>query len=476
MNNRSDIWRRLQDHQISPPPELFDDLRKNLHPADETHKTGFQKLQDHPLTPPPLLWSAIKDATQQPQRSKLKRFLPYIAAAACLLLILIGVVLDRNPHTDPITKARTPDTHTEKPGTASNPDTTTAQTGSGIAASASPSDSTKLAVPTDLGLPLALTIDGSRFSLVDNNPLMTLISYKYPTLKYRINNKRDAALRIRLDQYTNIALSPVMTGMIRDLFDTRANGMPSRKARKTKERLEKWKTDDEKQFDGSRFSNPLDPTDLAEFLFPPLFSFGRHANPTPTALPAATLPSTHSANGDLTVSYNLTILAKRSNTGIGETYSGGIETLFLQRNNERLRLASLMRIQSIFLSGDDEHIILLNESTAKKIKKTLTPRQWSANNLQYAGATYDLTADTTTILGYTCKRALISLKDGRQITAWYTPAIKMPALALAPAFYGVPGLVLRYDYTCRKKTLRYTATSISRQPIDPSVFAVPSLP
>ena len=473
MENRSDIWRRLQDHQITPPPELFDNLRKNLHPADETHKTGFQKLQDHHLAPPPSLWSAIKDATQQPQRSKLKRFLPYIAAAACLLLILVGVVVDRTPHSDPITKARTPGTHTEKPGTASNPDTTTAQTGSGIAASANPSDSSTLAAPTDLGLPLALTIDGSRFPLVDNNPLMTLISYKYPALKNRVNNKRDAALRIRLDQYTNIALSPVMTGMIRDLYDTRTNGTPSRKARKTKERLEKWKTDDEKQFDGSRFSNPLDPVDLAEFLFPPLFSFGRHANPTPANLPAP--PSTHAVNGDLTVSYNLTILTKRSTTGIGETYNGGIETLFLQRTSERLRLASLMRIQSIILSGDDGHITLINESTAKKTKKTLTPRQWSANNLQYASAACDLTADTTKILGYTCKKALISLKDGRQITAWYTPAIKMPVLALEPAFSGVPGLVLRYEYTCRKKTLRYSATSMSRQPIDPSVFAVPSL-
>jgi len=479
MDNRSDIWRRLQDHQMSPPAEMFDDLLKILHPADEADRTGFSKLQDHPLTPPLFLWSAVKAATlqqkpdMQPKRSKVRGFLPYVAAAACLLFILIGVVVDRTPHTDPITKARTHDIHTEKPGVASSPGSTASQTGPAIAASGNATDSSASVSSTDQGLPLALTIDGSSFSLVDNNPLTTLISYKYPALKNRINNKRDASLRIRLDQYTNIALSPVMTGMIRDLYDTRSNGMPSRKARKTKERLEKWKTDDEKQFDGSRFSNPLDPIDLAEFLFPPLFSFGKHASPTPASLPATALPSPHSANGDLTVSYALTILTKRSNTGIGETYSGGIETIFLQRNNERLRLASLMRIQSIVLSGDSGHIILLNESTNKKTKRILTSRQWSANNLQYAGATYDLTPDTTTILGYTCKKALISLNNGRQIIAWYTPAIKKPVLALEPAFSGVPGLVLRYEYTCRKKTLRYTATSVSRQPIDPSVFAFP---
>jgi hypothetical protein len=478
MDNRSDIWRRLQDHQISPPGEMFDNLRKNLHLSDEADGTGFQKLQDHHLAPPPFLWSAVKAAALQRRPYNVRRLLSY-AAAACLLLILIGVVVDRtfrNPHAESITKVRTPAGDAEKAGTASTPDTASALTGSAVSASGNATDSFAPVSSADQGLPLALTIDGSRFSLVDNNPLTTLISYKYPALKNRINNKRDAGLRIRLDQYTNIALSPAMTGMIRDLYDTRSNGMPSRKARKTKERLEKWKTDDEKQFDGSRFSNPLDPIDLAEFLFPPLFSFGKHTSPTPASLPATAPPSTHSANGDLTVSYALTMLTKRSNTGIGETYSGGIETIFLQRNNERLRLASLMRIQSIVLSGDSGHIILLNESTNKKTKRILTSRQWSANNLQYAGATYDLTPDTTTILGYTCKKALISLNNGRQIIAWYTPAIKNPILALEPAFSGVPGLVLRYEYTCRKKTLRYSATSISRQPIDPSIFAIVSAP
>lgn len=484
MDNRSNIWRRLQDHQISPPPEMFDNLSKDLHPGDEPDKTDFQKLQDHPLPPPPFLWSAVKAAAlhpgpnPQPMTGKVRRLLPY-AAAACVLLLLIGVVVDRslhNGHNDSITKTRTPAGHTEKPDAASTPDSAALQSGPAGSASPNAADSSALVSSADQGLPLALTIDGSRFSLIDNNPLTTFISYKYPTLSNRINDKHDPSIRIRLDQYTNIALSPAMTGMIRDLYDTRSNGMPSRKARKTKERLAKWQADDEKQFDGSRFANPLDPIDLAEFLFPPLFSFGKHAGPTLSNLPATALPSTHPANGDLTVAYALTILAKRSNTGIGETYSGGIQTLFLHLNNERLRLASLMRIQSIFLSGDSDHIMLLNESTPKKTKKILTFHQWSANNLQYAGANYDLTADTTTILGHACKKAVISLKDGRQIAAWYTPEIKKPILTLEPAFSGIPGLVLRYEYTCRKKTVRYTATSISRQPIDPSVFQTTATP
>jgi GLPGLI family protein len=83
-------------------------------------------------------------------------------------------------------------------------------------------------------------------------------------------------------------------------------------------------------------------------------------------------------------------------------------------------------------------------------------------------------SDSLDILGYRCKNALINLRDGRRITAWYTPDIHQPAQArIEPVFAGIPGLVLQYEYTCRRRTVRYTATSLSRRPIDASVFAVP---
>jgi len=177
---------------------------------------------------------------------------------------------------------------------------------------------------------------------------------------------------------------------------------------------------------------------------------------------------------DLTISYNLTVTAKRGNTGIGETYNGGIETLFIGTTRARLRLASLMRIQSVFVFSDKgqlKKVTLLKESGADKKRTVMTADQWTQYNGKYAGLTCRITGDTATILHYACKKALITLRDGRQLTAWYTTAVTTPALAwLEPAFAGIPGLVLRYEYISRKKTLRYTATAISRKPIDPAVF------
>jgi len=111
------------------------------------------------------------------------------------------------------------------------------------------------------------SIEGHPLTLVDNDLLFTFTSFRYPQIAGFINPEADHDLKIHIDQYTNITLSPVMAGFIKDLYGSRNNGKPTRKARKTKERLEKWQAEDQKRFDSSRLSNPLDPFDLADFLF-----------------------------------------------------------------------------------------------------------------------------------------------------------------------------------------------------------------
>jgi hypothetical protein len=181
---------------------------------------------------------------------------------------------------------------------------------------------------------------------------------------------------------------------------------------------------------------------------------------------------------DLTISYSIGISsAKGGDMGIGETYNGGVETLFAGARQMRLRLVSLMRIQSIFMSTEKDmsrKYTIVKESGKNKYVTSLSEEEWGRYNKKYDGAVCKLTGDTTQLLNYTCKKAIITLKDGRTITAWYTTGIQAPAFSrLEPAFSGIPGLVLKYEYTHRRKTISYTATSITHHPISPEVFTVP---
>ncbi|MBN9386098.1 MAG: hypothetical protein J0H74_35400 [Chitinophagaceae bacterium] len=184
------------------------------------------------------------------------------------------------------------------------------------------------------------------------------------------------------------------------------------------------------------------------------------------------------ASSDLTVSWSIAVTSKKGgDMGLAETYNGGVETLFTAGGQARIRLVSLMRIQSIFMStGDDEakRFTIVKESGKDKYVSRLTEDEWKTYNKKYDGSVCKLTEDTSEVLNFKCKKAIVSLKNGKIITAWYTTAIQAPAFSfLEPAFSGVPGLVLKYEYTYKKKTIAYTATSISHAPIEKNVFKAP---
>lgn len=199
------------------------------------------------------------------------------AAAACGLLAVATLVFYRSANGPSVHSSTARTTTPAKTQPASRnvvPPAATDSTGNGPADSATAGAPAQPAAPATtiihgaITAPVArLSIEGHPLNLVDNDLLLTFTSYRYPQIAGYISPDADKDLRIHIDQYTNITLSPVMAGFIKDLYGTRNNGKPTRKARKTKERLEKWQATDQKRFDSSRLSNPLDPFDLADFLF-----------------------------------------------------------------------------------------------------------------------------------------------------------------------------------------------------------------
>lgn len=182
---------------------------------------------------------------------------------------------------------------------------------------------------------------------------------------------------------------------------------------------------------------------------------------------------------DLTVTYAIELMkARKKSIGIGESYNGGTKTIFISNGVARLRLVSLMRMQSIFLlpPGNPGRVAaIVKESGKNKHKVYLSATQWKQYNAKYDRVTCSLMDDTTSILGYRCKKAILSLADGRSITAFYTQDIQRAELAAAePMFACIPGLVLKYTYEYKKGKITYTATAISRKPIDQDILKVPS--
>lgn len=183
-------------------------------------------------------------------------------------------------------------------------------------------------------------------------------------------------------------------------------------------------------------------------------------------------------NRNLTISYTIDLVSKERNNGIGETYNGGLKTVFISGSNARVRLVSLMRIQSIFLlpkANIKGEAVIVKESGKNKYKTYLSGNDWKNYNSKYDSATCLFTTDSITILGYPCRKALVSLQDNRSITVYYTDSLRNPIFGTVdPAFKCIPGIVLKYEYSYKKGTISYTAANISTDKITPDVFKVPS--
>ena len=189
---------------------------------------------------------------------------------------------------------------------------------------------------------------------------------------------------------------------------------------------------------------------------------------------AQSLAAGDTSSEDMVISYNIEIKAGTKRTSIAETYNGGSKTVFISKNKIRIRLLSLMRIESLFFLPDTDstlHIYQEKESGGKANPRQLSLSNWQELNLKYDSAYYKPVAGKSKkILGYNCKKAIIYLKDGRTITAYYTEALKPLRAICEPAFASLPGLALEYTYTYKSGSSTYTATSIKRETINPDIF------
>ena len=111
-----------------------------------------------------------------------------------------------------------------------------------------------------------MKINGSSFSIVDNDYLATFTSFDPNNLPLFLQAEKPVATSITVDQYSSINISEGMGAIMKKMYKTKKSGKPTRRARKTKEKLEKWKKLDADYFNQNSNLNPLDPIDLGNFI------------------------------------------------------------------------------------------------------------------------------------------------------------------------------------------------------------------
>lgn len=151
------------------------------------------------------------------------------------------------------------------------------------------------------------------------------------------------------------------------------------------------------------------------------------------------------------------------------------KTVFIKSNNARIDLVAPSYSQSIIYNKTTATATVLRSFGEDKYMTSLNTKQWRSVNAVLDSIQIKFTEDSATILDYTCKQAILQLKDGTLVTVYFTAAIIPSVREYEYMFKDIPGFVLGYemkDATGIKTIFKASQINLYN-PVSASKFDIP---
>jgi GLPGLI family protein len=179
---------------------------------------------------------------------------------------------------------------------------------------------------------------------------------------------------------------------------------------------------------------------------------------------------------ECTVMFKITLDDGTVDKDVSNSISKSAKTVYIKGNDSRVDLVSPAIQQSVIYDKTQNTAVVLREFGTNKFMNRLNKEQWVTANKQYQGMAISLVNETKTILGYECKKAMITLKDGTVFSLYYATAIIPSVKEFEYQFKDVPGFVLEYQIkeSGDNTLVNYRAEKISLSPVLASKFDIPT--
>lgn len=152
----------------------------------------------------------------------------------------------------------------------------------------------------------------------------------------------------------------------------------------------------------------------------------------------------------------------------------GSKTIYIKGKQMRVDLHSKAFKQTLFYNNNTGNVTVLKEIGASKYIAQYDAAEWKQSNYIYDSISVELKDSAKNILGYNCKQALLTLKNGKVYTAYYVPGLIPSVMEMPFDAKNIPGLVLEYESsgTTNEKTI-YSAQKIDFKPVITHQFDIP---
>lgn len=267
MQQEGKIFERLSNHETPPPPGLESSIMsafENSRPATETpvELPGLEGLAEIVTDPPSAVTATILgnyfDHSTKQSFFRAHRWKFFAAASVIVVFILFYATSTQRQE-----KARLLAGDKKNPVIAPAEKTTT-----GLQADPLPTDTVVsgriISGPATKNH--RFSINGQYAALQQNEIWYSLLGQDdqqqgaWPSLPQK------TTILLRIDEFTQIQLSPAMAAAINETRETKKNGKPSFRAKRTRRKLEKLKQREESFFRIQKNNNPLNPIQLSKFM------------------------------------------------------------------------------------------------------------------------------------------------------------------------------------------------------------------
>ena len=149
--------------------------------------------------------------------------------------------------------------------------------------------------------------------------------------------------------------------------------------------------------------------------------------------------------------------------------------LYIKGQQSRLDFISPSFKQVKYYDGKTRSVVILQDLGATKVRRDLDSTKWKKLNEKYDSLTVSFSDERKTILGYECRKANITLKNGTSYSLFYATDIIPSTREYEFQFRGIPGFVLEYETSGEgaAQKITYTATKINLSPVSPAKFEIP---
>jgi GLPGLI family protein len=152
------------------------------------------------------------------------------------------------------------------------------------------------------------------------------------------------------------------------------------------------------------------------------------------------------------------------------------KTVYIKSNNTRIDLVAPAYAQSTIYNKSTGMATVLRSFGEDKYMTSLNAKQWRKLNMPLDSIQMQFTTDSISVLDYSCKKALLQLKNGSTVTVFFTTAIIPSVRDYEYMFKDIPGFVLGYEMVDELgvKTI-FRATQINLyNPVAASKFDIPA--